>query len=143
MTNKEQLTTQIMEVLKSLDDSDMVYIWNEYCEAAHYYDNRIEDMDMLDEIFNGQDAICILQRAFYGHDQWSDESEFNPNRAWFMFNGYGNLISIDWVGYNSYAEKFGDCIDEDALLDYIIDNMDGLGNDEITDIINDYQNGID
>lgn len=145
MTNniREQLEDQIMDVLKNLDDSEMVNVWNEYCERVNDYDSRIEDMEMLDEIFSGQDAIYILQRAYYGHDQWSDDSEFNPNRAWFTFNGYGNLISLDWIGYNSYAGKFGDCIDEEAVVDYIIDNIDGLYCDEITDILDDYENEID
>ncbi len=139
---REALENQIMEVLKGLDDNDMVNVWNEYCERTNSYDDRIEDMGSLDEIFCGQDATYILNRAFFGHDQWSDDSAFNPNRSWFTFNGYGNLISLDWIGYNEYADKFGDCIDEDAIVDYVIDNMDSLNNDEITNILDEYENNI-
>lgn len=140
---REKLEDQIMEVLKGLDDSEMVNLWNEYCDRNNYYDDRIYYMEEIDEIMNGQDVTYILNRAFFGHDQWSEESSFNPNRDYFTFNGYGNLISMDAIGYNEYANKFMcDYIDEDAIVNYILDNMDSLECDEITEILDDYENGI-
>lgn len=143
-TTRKQLEEQILEVLKGLDDSDIVNVWNEYCERNNYYDDRLESMDLLDEIYAGQEPTEILRRAFYGHDQFGDESEFNPNRDWFYFNGYGNLVSVECVGWNDYANEFMfDRFDEDAVIDYILDNMDALECDEITEILDDYENGID
>ena len=141
---REKLENQIMDVLKGLDDSEMVSVWNEYCDNCNMYDDRIYDMCELDEIFSGEDVTFILNRAFFGHDQWNEDSSFNPNRDWFTFNGYGNLISMDCIGYNEYSGKFMcDCIDENAIVDYVLDNMDGLNCDEITEILDDYENGID
>ena len=141
---REKLFNQVMTVLMNLDDSDMVQVWNEYCDRVNCYDDRIYDMAELDEIFCGQDVTYILNRAFFGHDQWNEESAFNPNRDWFTFNGYGNLISMDSIGYNEYSGKFMcDYIDEDAVVDYVLDNMDALECDEITDILDDYENGIE
>lgn len=141
---REKLFDQVMNVLKNLDDSELVYVWNEYCDRVNCFDDRIYSMDELDEIFSGQDVTYILNRAFFGHDQWSDDSAFNPNREYFTFNGYGNLISMDCIGWNEYAEKFMcDYIDEDAITDYVLDNLDALECDEITDILDDFENGID
>lgn len=141
---REKLFDQVLTVLKDMDGSDLVNVWNEYCDRVNCFDDRIYSMDELDEIFCGQDATYILNRAFFGHDQWSDDSAFNPNREYFTFNGYGNLISIDCIGWNEYADKFMcDYIDEDAIIDYVLDNLDALECDEITDILDDYENGID
>lgn len=138
---REALKNQVMDVLKDMDDSELVYTWNEYCDRVNMYDDRIESMDMLDELFSGQDVTYILNRAYYGSDQFGDE--FCPSREWFMFNGYGNLVSLDWIAYNKYADKFGDCIDECALVDYILDNMDALYCDDIGEILSDYEAGIE
>ena len=127
---------KIMDVLKNMDDCELVSVWNEYCDKVNCFDDYIYSMDELDEIMDGQDAQYILNRAFFGHDQWSNESSFNPNRDWFTFNGYGNLISIDAIGYNEYSGKFMcDCLDEDALANYIVNNEDSLYNDDIQDAL--------
>lgn len=87
-------------------------------------DNRIEDMDYLDEIYQGKDATEILRRAYFGHDDdtWHEENgekvygEFNPNRDYFYFNGYGNLVSTDYKDYSDYLD-----------LDYVQDIVDNYG----------------
>lgn len=87
-------------------------------------DNRIEDMDILDEIYQGTEATKILRRAYFGHDDdtWHKENgekvygEFNPNRDYFYFNGYGNLVSTDYKDYSDYLD-----------LDYVQDIVDNYG----------------
>lgn len=133
----------IMNALKEMTNDELVSVWNEYCDANNMYDDRIYYMSELDEVFSGQDATYILNRAFFGHDQWGDESEFNPNRDFFTFNGYGNLISLDWIAFNEYAGKFGDCIDEDALADYIADNEDSLYNDSLEAVLSEIKEGLE
>lgn len=141
---REKLFDQVLTVLKDMDDSELVNVWNEYCERVNYYDDRIESMDMLDELFDGDSVTNILNRAFFGNDQFNSDSSFNPNRDYFTFNGYGNLVSLECIGYNEYADKFMySGLDIDAVIDYILDNMDALESDEITDILDDYENGID
>lgn len=141
---REKLFDQVMDVLKNLDDSELVYVWNEYCDRVNYYDDCIYSMDELDEIFIGQDVTYILNRVFFGSDQFNSDSSFNPNRDYFTFNGYGNLVSLECIGYNEYADKFMySGLDIDAVIDYILDNMDALECDEITDILDDYENGIE
>ena len=87
-------------------------------------DDRIEEMDFLDEIYQGEDATEILRSAYFGHDDdtWHYENgekvygEFNPNRDYFYFNGYGNLVSTDYKDYSDYLD-----------LDYVQDIVDNYG----------------
>lgn len=89
--------------------------WNGYLG-----DDRLESMDFINDYFCGQDVDFILARAFYGYDAdtWTTDSHgektygpFNPNRDYFYFNGYGNLVSTDYLDYS------------DKLDDYFIDSL--------------------
>lgn len=83
-------------------------------------DNRIEDMDYLDELYQGKEATEILRRAYFGYDDTYAKSEqrepFNPNRDYFYFNAYGNLVSTDYKDYSDYLD-----------LDYVQDIVDNYG----------------
>ena len=91
---------EFTRVMKELDS------WNSYLG-----DDRRMNMCDLDEFFCGQSASEILARAFYGwdDDNWTvdqygrrNHAPFNPNRGYFYFNGYGNLVSTDYVDYSDY-----------------------------------------
>lgn len=85
---------------------------------------RLTPMDELDELYQGKEVTEILRRAYFGHDDdtWHDENgervhgEFNPNRDYFYFNGYGNLVSTDYKDYSDYLD-----------LDYVQDIVDNYG----------------
>ena len=83
-------------------------------------DNRIEDMDYLDELYQGKEATEILRCAYFGYDDTYAKSEqrapFNPNRDYFYFNAYGNLVSTDYKDYSDYLD-----------LDYVQDIVDNYG----------------
>lgn len=70
--------------------------------------DRIEPMYMLDEFYQGTEVTEILRRAFFGYDDAYGKSEqsttFNPNRDYFYFNGYGNLVSTDERDYSDYLD---------------------------------------
>ena len=126
------------DVLEELDS------WNGYLG-----DDRIESMDMLDEIYSGTEPSEILRLAFYGHDAdtWSLDSdgekrygEFNPNRNYFYFNGYGNLISTD---YRDYSDR----LDED-IIDTLYENRPHLwtindADNEIAELFGQYGEAIE
>lgn len=136
---RAELENSIREVLQSLDDSELVSIHNGYNEANRRYDDDIYSMDLFDEIYANYEPSEVATRVFYGHDEWNDESSFNPNREWFYLNGYGNPVSIDYVGYNEYADKFMcPLVDVAGIIDYIIETEDALDNDEIQDLLDEY-----
>ena len=100
------------------------------------YDDKIYPMEELNEIFSNDEPEEILRRAFYGYDEPINENEqrqpFNPNREYFYFNGYGNLVSIDEKDYSDY-------LDTDFIQE-IIDNRYNLSlSSGAEDIIDDYE----
>ena len=109
-------------------------------------DRRAEQMDYLDEIYQGKEATEILRRAYFGHDDdsWHEENgervygEFNPNRDYFYFNGYGNLVSTDELDYSDFLDEdfVQGIINNECHLDLsdgaqeIIDNYDEDGDSD-------------
>lgn len=127
---------RIMDVLKEMDDSELVSVWNEYCYTTNRYDDEILDADRLEEwVNNSGDTMNILNRFYFGYDDYDKNGSANPNRDYFTFNGYGNIISFDYI-YNSYTNEFN-YIDVDDLVDYIIENEEAFYNDDIQDILDD------
>lgn len=107
---------QIKEYLESLSDGELLSIYNEYSAAGGY--EQVFTMDEFDEICDGMTASDIACRCFYG--------KFNPNDEYFIFNGYANFESSD------YLEDF---IDLDDLADYCISNDEDFDDQEIRDIL--------
>ena len=104
--------------------------------TGYLYDDKIYPMEDLSEIFQGTQPEEILQRAFYGYDEPINKDEehlpFNPNRNYFYFNGYGNLVSVDKVDYSDF-------LDESSVQD-IIDNSHNLSLSEgAEEIIDEYE----
>ena len=125
------------DVLEELDS------WNGFLG-----DDRWEDMEELDEIFEGKSVTYILDRAFYGYDAdtWHTDSHgekeydaFNPNRNYFRFNGYGNLVSSDYKDYSDYLdENTVETLERDYYrLDTITDN------DELNELFEELENAED
>ena len=108
---KEIVIADIIQYFKENED-----IFNDCMEELDGYDGYLGDdryyyMEDMSEFYRGQDPIEILTRAFYGHDDDTWETDrngnkvygaFNPNRDYFYYNGYGNLVSSD---YKDYSDK--------------------------------------
>lgn len=100
------------------------------------YDDKIYLMDDLNEFFSNEKPDEIIRRAFYGYDETYTKDEqrepFNPNREYFYFNGYGNLVSINKVDYSDYLNNY--------FIQLIIDNRYNLSlSSGAEDIIDDYE----
>lgn len=100
-----------------IDDIEELDNWN-----GCLYDDRIFLMEDINDVYCATEPYEILSRAFYGYDEpykYGDPSRpFNPNRNYFYFNCYGNLVSTDEKDYSDYLDK--DFIQE------IIDNRNHL-----------------
>ena len=114
------------DVIEDLDS------WNGYLG-----DDRYHYMEELDDLFSGQSVTYILDRAYYGRDDdaWTTNSqgdreygEFCPNRTYFYFNGYGNLVSSDYKDYSSHLDMY--------FIEEVIKRADDLSlPDEVKEII--------
>lgn len=114
-TEYEELIEKVIEWFKDNEEAfndciEELDSWNGYLG-----DDRYESMDMLNEFYSGVDPIDILYRAFYGHDEdnYTTDSrgekhygEFNPNREFFRYNGYGNLVSTDYKDYSDHLDSY-------------------------------------
>lgn len=111
------------EIIEELDS------WNGYLGDDRYY-----YMSDIDEIFYGHDPMDILNSAFYGCDD--TDGKFNPNREYFKFNGYGNLVSSDYKDYSCFNDRW--------LVEAIEENrahLDSLDNyEELAALFDAYEN---
>ena len=111
-----------VELVKRLEDSDLVALHNRYCDEMIAPDNEIytNDSEFLDLFQEGNDAHWLACRVFYG--------DYNPCHDWVAVNGYGNLVSSDYpsdlMSYSyeelaRFLEENPDVIDELGLDGYI------------------------
>ena len=129
---------ELQAVLRTLDSDAIFTIWNEYARENRS-DDELYEMEMFNEIYAGVDPLEIATRCFYGCDEWNSGSSFNPNRDYFYYDGYGNPISLDYLSWNEYAGKYSfDYFDESAIIDYIYENDEDFGIEEIREALDNW-----
>lgn len=131
---------EILEILKGMDSNNILYINNEYCEHNNYPDNFVYYMEDLAEEYTGDkiDVFNFANRMFFGQDENREDSSFNPNRNYYYYNGYGNLVSLDYLSYNEYSNEFMYDFfnyEIDDIIEWIIENDLDFDNDEIREIL--------
>lgn len=82
--------------IEQLDD------YNGFLDFNRYY--NMEDLPMFYE----NDIENLLERIYFGYDEdygMEDKtSQFNPNREYFKYSGYGNLVSSSEKDYSSFID---------------------------------------
>lgn len=146
----EEITADIIAYFENNEDA-----FNDCIEELDSYngylgDNRYYSMDELDEFYRDSNPLEILRRAYYGRDDdtWTTDSngnktygEFNPNRDYFYYNGYGNLVSCDYKDYTSLLDNYAieamaknrcyiDSIDNDEELTALFDELEAAEEDK-------------
>ena len=97
-------------------------------------DDRYYNMDELDEMLYGLTPSEVLARTYYGGDDDTKDAngnrgEFNPNRAYFYYNGYGNLVRTDYKdNYMYHLDDYfiNDLIENECNLYEIPDEVQEL-----------------
>lgn len=108
-------------------------------------DERYYEMELLNEFYNNVEPLELLYRTFYGYDVdnyitnsygQKEYQEFNPNREYFRYNGYGNLISSNYKDYSAWNDKY--------LIESLFDNIDEIysieKNEELSKLFNELEN---
>lgn len=111
--HEDYMREKLYDILNEMNDN-IVPVWNEYCYNTNYYDDIIEYMDCLDDFFCDMGATEILEhidRNFYVRDEY------------FLSTIYG---------YESFNDPY-EVVDVGALADYILDNEETLGSDELVE----------
>jgi hypothetical protein len=122
----EEKVIEIQGILEGLNDSEIIEIFNKYCETVNYCDDIIydNDDDFLDNNFQSP-SECIKVVNF---------SNYSYNHKYVQFNGYGNMESTNDVGeFISYSE----------LADYIVRNDEDFNNDEIREALDEDEDEIE
>lgn len=130
---KEKIIEKIIEYFKENEE-----VFNQCAEELDNYngylgDNRYYSMDELNDFYRDTDPIELLQRAYYGYDADTyttdgngnrEHGEFNPNRDYFKYNGYGNLVSTDYPDYSDMLDKYiiDDMLENRQWIDTIDEN---------------------
>lgn len=108
----------IEKIINYFEENDDVFTacmedldaWNGYLG-----DNRYYSMDDLNEFYSNVEPLELLQRAYFGRDDdnWHTDGagnkiygEFNPNREYFYYNGYGNLVSSNYKDYSCFLDEY-------------------------------------
>ena len=141
---KESIIADIIQCFKENED-----VFNDCMEEMDSYngylgDDRYYNMEELNDLYSRQEPQEILFRAFYGFDAdtWTTDSRgdkeygaFNPNRNYFYFNGYGNLVSSDYKDYSDKLDGYAieemsenrnyiDSIENDDILAGLFDELE-------------------
>ena len=147
MTDYNEKINAIIEYFEENEET-----FNDCIEELDAYngylsDDRYYNMEDLDEFFSNTPPIDLLNRAFFGYDEetWTKNERgektygpFNPNRDYFTFNGYGNLVSADYKDYSAHLDKYAvedmlvhrECIDTIENDDELSALFDALENDD-------------
>ena len=146
----EEITADIIEYFENNED-----IFNDCMEELDSYngylgDDRYFSMDELDELYNGTEPSELLRQAFYGYDEETYTTDrdgnktygaFNPNRDYFRYNGYGNLVSADYKDYTGMLDKYAvesmsenrlhvDSIEQSDELAALFDELEATAEEE-------------
>ena len=73
----------------------------------NYFEENMDEFEGVIEELDGYSGILGDDRYYYMNEL--DElynGEFNPNRSYFTYNGYGNLISTDYKDYSDHLDKW-------------------------------------
>lgn len=115
--NYEKITNKIVTWFEDNED-----VFNQAIEELDAYngylgDDRYYDMYDFDELHSNLKPSEILNITFYGYDEdtssENNHTEFNPNRNYFRYNGYGNLVSADYKDYSDHMDAYA----VDAMLE--------------------------
>ena len=146
--------TTVKKIIDYFNDNEDIF--NSCMEELDGYngylgDDRYYSMDELDEFYNGTEPLEILRRAYYGRDDdtYTTDSngnrtygEFNPNRDYFYYNGYGNLVSSDYKDYTAHLDEYAieamsenrsyiDTIADDDELTALFDELEQDESEEV------------
>lgn len=122
MTKQEKIEI----LLEEMSDSELLGIFNIYCDNVNVYSEGVYSMEDFDELMSGWKPWEIARSCFYG--------DFRPCDKYFSFNGYGNLISFDHIN---------DEINIYEIAEYIVDNNNALYNDKIQKILDEDEESED
>lgn len=110
MTREEKID-KIYTILNEMDEGDLIYANNEYCDESGYYDDRIYYYEELDDLCYGMKPTEIIEQ-------------------------YGELANCEYFKCGVYIESADiSDIDINEIATYCVDNGYDIGNYDIGEIL--------
>lgn len=103
---QQEMMEKILEYFKENNDVFDEVIQDLNSWNGYLGDDELFFMEDLNEFYRDTEPLELLQRVYYGHDEDGNNTEFNPNREYFYYNGYGNLVSCDCKDYSDHLDKY-------------------------------------
>lgn len=132
---------QIIKFFENNEDTFIECIEELDSYNGYLNDDRYYEMELLNEFYNSTEPLELLYRTFYGYDEDNyitdsygrkQHQEFNPNREYFKYNGYGNLVSSNYKDYTGYNDKY--------LIEELFENIENIytieQNEELQQLFN-------
>lgn len=113
MKHSEITTEIIVEELCNINDDDVIYLWNNYCEGTNDLDASVYPIEAIDDYMHGKTPTEILD---------SVTSNFSTNDNYFSIDGYGYFYSFNSITSCKsplYLEELADWIIDNQLDDFI------------------------
>lgn len=104
--NKTEKLNALLEYFENNEDALNDLLNDLDAENGFLGDNAIYEMELLPDIVGNRSIFDLLNMAYFGGDDWNKNGSFNPNRDYFYFNGYGNLVSTDRRDYSFLLNEY-------------------------------------
>ena len=111
---------KIIDLLENeLSNGELVEVWNDYCERSNLCGDEVFLMDNFDQYFENYTPSEIAMVLLIS-------PSFNPSDTWFTFDGYGNIVTLNYLD---------DVIDVEAIAEFAVEHDYSFGIWEIADIL--------
>ena len=136
----EEKIQKIVDILKDMDDSDLIALWNERCTECNYMDDYIYNMCEFNDTCGGwllpnidNNPLEIIDRVQMDFDKFDSADDY------FYIDGYGHYVS-----FHTLEWSMGSPFDYDELADAIAeDSIDIKGYDDLEEIMQDTEDDND
>lgn len=117
---RKQIEDLVTDTIDNMSDSEMIELWNEFCDDNRYYDDRIEYFD--EGVFND----LMAGKTPYEIYQIIDNSDISFFDDYYRYDGYE---------LNTFSDVY-DSIDIDNLVEWVIEEENDLCNSDIDELYN-------
>lgn len=120
----KQIEDLVIDTIDNMSDSEMIDLWNEYCDNNCYYDDRIEYFDegTFNDLMSGKTPYEIYQIIDGGDISFFDD--------YCRYNGYE---------LNTFSDVYNS-IDIGDLVEWVIKEEKDLDNFDIDELYNKLSN---
>ena len=113
---EEMKRENLQNIIDNLDETAIITMWNDICADS----DTIYYMDELDGFFDKRGYKSATNIIDSLDDDFSTSDYYFADGNW---------------GIKSFDDIY-DIVDDDELINYMLDNDDDFGNDDIRDILN-------